>query len=295
MSAALPRRLFALVAVVLTAAFIATTTAARCYPPNTRVVVFIQGLYTSYDATGTQPNGVEPHRFDTIKHELLARGYPAERLLDYSYAGGSVLPGGGWSPQPYSCELTDRPAEQALAVLEEMLRSYRAVHPRAHFTLVGHSLGGYLAFLEGARDAARREGDRLEVDAVVALDAPLEGVSADKKMVIDIIPCTKTYAAGTELVQEKLDPAIASKRAADAGAMAAAGIRVATLGNSFDCLYNTDHCTGAGFADDSGTQLVDGAAFSRMYQIDITALLSHEVIVADPTVARDVADFIGAP
>jgi pimeloyl-ACP methyl ester carboxylesterase len=279
----------------LATALIALNTSARCYPPNTRVVVFIQGLYTSYDATGTQPNGVEPHRFDTLKSSLLARGYPAERLLDYSYAGGRVLPGGSWSPRPYSCELTDRPAEQSLAVLEEMLRSYRVAHPKAHFTLVGHSLGGYLAFLEGARDAARPEGERLEVDAVITLDAPLEGVSADKKMVIDIIPCAKTYAAGTELVQEKLDPMVASKRAADAGTMAAAGIRVATLGNSLDCLYNTDHCTGGGFADDSGTQLVEGAAFSRMYRIDITALLSHEVIVADPAVAHDVADFIGAP
>ena len=34
-------------------------------------------------------------------------------------------------------------------MLEEMLRGYRARHPKAHFTLVGHSLGGYIAY-EGA-------------------------------------------------------------------------------------------------------------------------------------------------
>src|SRR4051812_36586792 len=134
---------------------VALFSGAKCYPPDTRVVVFIQGLYTSYGLDGTTSVGVEPHTFDTLKFALQTKGYPAPRLLDYSYAGGSIASDGRWIPREYSCEITDRASAESLAVLENMLADYKQRHPKAHFTLVGHSLGGYLAFLEGAREAGR--------------------------------------------------------------------------------------------------------------------------------------------
>ncbi|HET6614470.1 MAG TPA: hypothetical protein VFH62_01175, partial [Dehalococcoidia bacterium] len=181
--------------------------AARCYPKDTRVVVFVQGLYTTYDASGTQGTLLEPHRFDTLKGALRDNGYRDEDLLDFGYDGGVVTGDGAWRPRDYACEATDRAGMEHVLVLEQMLRDYRRKHPKAHFTLVGHSLGGYVAFLAGARDAVRSKDDRLEIDAVVTLDSPLLGASADKKAVLDLVPCEKTFEAGGELVLQRADPA----------------------------------------------------------------------------------------
>jgi len=270
--------------------------AAKCYPPNTRVVVFVQGLYTSYDASGTVSDGVEPHTFDTLKQQFVAKGYDRAKLLDFSYAGGSVTSAGAWKPEPYGCEITDRTSDDNLAPLEQMLRDYRAKHPKVHFTLVGHSLGGYLVFLEGAREAARADADKLDIDVVVTLDAPLLGVGADKKVALDVSsPCAKTYLAGGELVEARQDPTTPATRAAQAQAMAAAGVRLATLGNSLDCLYDLLTCAGIG-TNEVETQFLPGeAALSKEYAVAANPLLSHFAILADATAMSDAATFVGAP
>lgn len=270
--------------------------AARCYEPDTRVVVFIQGIYTNYQADGTQGTLTENHRFETMKQAFLDAGYEASDLLDFSYAGGTVTDDGAWEPDVYGCELTDRPSDAQLQVLEEMLREYRDAHEGVHFTLVGHSLGGYLAFLEGAREAARPDGEKLDVDVVVTVDAPLLGVSADKKTVMDLVPCDKTYEAGGELVRLKADASTPATRAQQASLMAEQGVRLATFGNAYDCLYNTAHCIGGDWADDSATQVLDGqASVAKMYRIEANALASHDAIVANPALIRDAVGFVGEP
>jgi hypothetical protein len=77
--------------------------------------------------------------------------------------------------------------------------------------------------------------------------------------------------------------------------MAAAGVRLATLGNINDCFWNTNRCLGSGWVDDSGTQYVDGAEFSKQYEITSEPLSSHDAILADPTAAADVVAFVGNP
>ncbi len=275
---------------------LAMLSAARCYPPGTRVVVFVQGIYTSYDAGGTSGTLLEEHRFDTLKAAFKAKGYTQSSLLDFSYAGGTVAANGAWQPAAYPCEITDRTAEQNLAVLEAMLGDYRKKHPNVHFTLVGHSLGGYLSFLEGAREAGRPDSAKLGVDTIVAIEAPLKGVSADKKAIFDLIPCDKTYAAGGELVTQKADPLTPDIRRYQSAVMANAGVRLATFGNTLDCLYNTAVCVGGGWVDDSGTQFLDGqASTSRAYAVHSEPLASHDAILADGTVAKDTVAFVGAP
>ncbi len=270
--------------------------AAKCYPPNTRVVVFMQGLYSSLDASGPVTDGVEPHTFDTLKQAFIAKGYDPAKLLDFSYAGGTISADGAWHPAPYGCEITDRTSDQNLVPLERMLSDYRAAHPKAHFTLVGHSLGGYLAFLEGAREAARPLAQQLGIDAVVTLDAPLKGVNADKKFVLDISsPCAKTYLAGGELVEVRQDPATPATRAAQAAAMAQQGIRLATLGSDFDCLYNLPYCIGSGTNDTDSQFLPGQAALSRAYEIHINPFLSHFAILANAAAVADTVRFVGAP
>jgi hypothetical protein len=184
-----------------------------------------------------------------------------------------------------------------LQTLEDMLRAYKEEHPKAHFALVGHSLGGYLAFLEGAREAQRPEDERLDIDVVVTLDSPLKGVSADKKAIIDLIPCDKTYQAGAEIVAQGLDAGIEAQRASEATAMAEAGIRLGTFGNAWDCLWNTGHCLpGQTWVDDSNTQNLPGqAATSMVYEIAANPLFSHDAILGDAAAVSDVVTFVGAP
>src|SRR5207237_3692278 len=86
---------------------LALFSAAKCYQPDTRVVIFIQGLYTSYGPDGTTSVGVEPHTFDTLKFALETKGYAAPRLLDYSYNGGWSAPDGSWIPRDYGCQTAD--------------------------------------------------------------------------------------------------------------------------------------------------------------------------------------------
>lgn len=269
---------------------------AKCYEPDTRVVIFIQGVYTDLDSDGTQPSYVEEHRFDALKDAFVAAGYDDAVLLDYSYNGGTVTSRGVWRPDDYSCEDTDRPALENIAYLEQMIEDYRDEHEGAHFTLVGHSFGGYLAFLAGAREATRDNDDLLDIDVVVTLDAPLLGVSADKKIVIDLVSCEKTYESGAELVAARNNAATPALRAQQAGAMAAAGIRLATLGNANDCLYNPGPCAGGDWVDDRPTQfLPDQATLSTSYDIEAGVLQSHDAINAHPAAVSDVVSFVGAP
>jgi hypothetical protein len=275
---------------------IALFAAAKCYPAGTRVVVFMQGIYTTYDASGTQPSLVEAHRFDTLKAAFEAKGYAKAALLDFSYAGGAVSASGQWQPAPYTCDQTDRTPDGNLAPLEKMLKDYRAKHPNVHFAIVGHSLGGYLAFLEGAREAARPDNAKLGIDVVVTLDAPLKGVSADKKTIIDLLPCDKTYLAGTDLVERRLDAGTAQTRRDQTALMAQQGIRLATLGNTYDCLYNTAHCVGGSWVDDSDTQFLFGqASIATDYQINASAFASHDAVLGDATAVHEAVTFVGVP
>ena len=278
-------------------ALFALLSGAQCHPPGSRVVVFVQGIYTTYDAGGTQGSLVEEHRFQTMKAAFLAHGYKKSALLDFSYAGGTVGTDGSWHAAPYGCELTDRTPDDNLKPLEKMLADYRAKHPSAHFTIIGHSLGGYLAFLEGARDAARPADAKLGVDVVVTLDAPLKGVSPDKKSILDVIPCAKTYEAGADIVEQKLDPSTPDVRRAQSAVMAQQGVRLATLGNMHDCFWNTGYCLpGGAWVDDSDTQFLNGqASISNPYNVDSSALASHDVIVANPDTVRDTVAFVGPP
>lgn len=269
---------------------------ARCNPAGTRVVVFMQGYYTSYDSNGTESTIVEGPRFSVLKNDFAAKGYARAALLDFSYAGGGVAQDGTWRPNPYSCELTDRVSDENLAPLEAMLRDYGARHPRAHFTLVGHSLGGYLAFVEGTREAGRTNAAKLGIDTVVTLDAPLQGASPDKKLVLDIVPCDKTYLAGAEIVQQKLDPATPALRHDQVRTMADQGIRIATYGNARDCFWSPAVCVPVlPWVNDSATQILPEPATSHMYQITSVPLASHDAILGDAAVGADVVGFVGPP
>jgi pimeloyl-ACP methyl ester carboxylesterase len=277
----------------------ALSMASRCYPPGSRVIIFMQGVYTSIDEDRrTEGIGWEDHAYDKMKAKFVAAGYDPAKLLNFSYAGGAVDEAGAWHPSPHSCEITDRPSADNLAVLERMLRDVRAKYPHAHFTLIGHSLGGYLAYLEGVRESQRPEEEKLHVDVIVTLDAPLNGVSADKKIALDVaVGCAKTYQAAAEIVADKENPDIRALREAQVEAMRSAGIRVATIGNNEDCLYDLPECTGGAVAtvDDSQTQYISNADLVRRYNINTSTFTSHFAVIAFAQTLSDVVPFVGAP
>jgi pimeloyl-ACP methyl ester carboxylesterase len=280
---------------LLLASLLLLSAGARCNEPGTRAVIFVQGIYSTLDEEGTQTSFIEEHRFETLKRAFLAADYKPEQLLDFSYNGGEIDDDGAWLPADYRCAVTDRRAMETVQVLEDMVRAYVEEHEKAKITLVGHSLGGYIAFLAGAREAARDEDDRIGIDGVVTLDSPLRGVSPDKKTIVDLIPCEKTYIAGAELVAEKGDGSTAARREEQARAMAATGVRLATLGNINDCFWNTVRCLGGTWIDDSATQYVNGAEFSKQYELVSEPLASHDAILIDPTANADVVSFVGNP
>lgn len=263
--------------------------AARCYPAGTRVIIFLEGIYSERQAD-------EPPSYDgfrAMKQAFVARGYDPAKLLDFSYMGGTFDDADNWRPNPYTCDTTDRPSAVNLRFLEEMIQGYRARYPNAHFTLIGHSLGGYLAFLEGVREAERAPDQRLDVDAVIALDSPLNGLDVDKKIVLDMLPCTKTYQAGLEIVADKQNPSLAALRQSQVAAMTAAGVRLATLGNLKDCLY--EQACHQGFSDDTPTQFIDGAPLVRRYVIPSSPFASHFVVLTFAQALADITAFVGAP
>jgi pimeloyl-ACP methyl ester carboxylesterase len=286
-----------LILLVVMVAVLASNVGAQCYPPGSRVVIFMQGVYSSLDAEGTDDIGWEDHAFDKLKASFVSAGYNESQLLDFSYRGGAISEQGAWTPNIYACSDTDRVSDANLAVLEKMLRDYRAKHPDAHFTLVGHSLGGYLAYLEAVRESARPDGDRLHVDVVIALQAPLNGVSADKKLALDAaVSCPKTYNAAAEIVADKLNPDIGSLRASQVAAMKAAGTRLATLGNNGDCLYNLSNClAAASIVDDTQTQYIDSADLVKRYHIESHTPISHFAVIAYPQALLDIIAFVGPP
>ena len=59
------RRAIAL-AILAMLAMAAMFSSAKCYPPGTRVVIFIQGIYTTYDVNGTQNSLVVTPVFDGL-------------------------------------------------------------------------------------------------------------------------------------------------------------------------------------------------------------------------------------
>jgi pimeloyl-ACP methyl ester carboxylesterase len=268
---------------------LASGSAARCYPPGTRVVVFVQGLYTSFDGPAGET------MFDPMKKAFVQAGYDPAQLLDYSYAGGSFSPDGAWQPNGYGCATTDQPVSASIGHLEALLRDYRARHEHAHFTLVGHSLGGYIAYLAAVADAARPPEQRLQIEAVVTLDAPLMGLDADKKLAIDLIACEKTYAAGASVVADGLDPQLAERRTAEVAALRAAEIRLATLGNLKDCLFDPVTCAGAVLEAETESQLLPGADLAKMYDINARLVMTHFIILRFATAIQDVVTFTGAP
>ncbi len=131
-------------------------------------IVFIQGL-------GSRCNGTRYGNigFSYIRRRLTSYGfqYRDKRFLQYSYTGGEVK-AGKWFPNKYGPEDTGQPIEISVKILTDLIRELSAANPNAQFIIVGHSLGGVIAFDFTSK---YKEDNGRRIKGVVTLDAPLSG------------------------------------------------------------------------------------------------------------------------
>lgn len=129
--------------------------------------VFLNGVRSScYDNYGNMS-------FTTIRAELRKAGYIFcdDRFILYSYTGGQMT-AGKWCPNPYGPKDTVQPLSLSISHLSDLLDELSQAHPEAGFVLIGHSLGGRVAFdyLSVAKSEIRER-----IKAVITLDSPLLG------------------------------------------------------------------------------------------------------------------------
>lgn len=194
-------------------------------------VIFLSGLDSHCDGTPYNQMG-----FEYIRSQLSRAGlaYNDEHFLMFSYTGGKAE-GGRWYPNAYNSADTGQPTQSAVTRLKDMVEEFSLHHPRARYILVGHSLGGRIAFDYAAKYQLVKPGP---VKAVITLNSPLSGTSYYR--VVNILaafkdvwgsPVVKQLAAEYELRNE---PGLSKQKAEAARGMAEAGIYLATFGTRQD-------------------------------------------------------------
>jgi hypothetical protein len=206
-------------------------------------VVFLPGLASH----GTPPG------FDAIRQALVRDfGYsPADfRSFGYAAAGSEAYaPCDTWQPIARS--------EQLLAA--DMVQWERSRPGGTRFVLVGHSMGGLLAYLAPSGT----------VDTVVTVDSPLHGISVGwaiaARVLFDVGGANCPYIASgnngdgalTELNAIWLSTSWSSTLGSTYARLKSTGTRVGVVGNQADCMYWLYLChqtLGALSVDSRGSQ-----------------------------------------
>jgi pimeloyl-ACP methyl ester carboxylesterase len=201
-----------------------TATSASAAEPRTTVL-----LAGGYGSTLTSAR----QSFAPLRAALEAR-HPGLSFAQYSYTG--------WNAQ--TCTPLDYAPEdsaQDLATSERhMLETLYLLHTQCgadHLVVIGHSLGGLVAF------HALSDNPMAEVSDVITIDSPLGGAPA-----AEIRACVDSGMCAEGPVSQVLADLHASwaQTAADNTArvvrLSAAGTRVTAWGNQSDCLYAPAVC-----------------------------------------------------
>jgi len=274
--------------------------------PERTAVVFIQGLGSSLSEEEVQKiiaDCRDDEAFGAIIQTLQDRNdsdkYSCNNILFFSYHLGfggdsGFLLEGEWIPDSYDCTETGKPLADSGALLRSMLEQYRDFWEErgqeVNFILVGHSLGGLIAFQE----LLSLIDSSFNIERVITLDSPLEGRSQIPfrlALLAQLDPCFRRLVpseAVNEIVARADDPDIDSKNQEIVGS--ATQTQVITLGNKNDCVYWLGWCfrrldvqvepgippkvtltwipleTGK-YSDNTQTQLVENAAFEALYEL----------------------------
>ncbi len=198
-------------------------------------VVFLSGLDSHCDGTPYNQMGFEYIR---SKFNQVGLTYNDEHFLMYSYTGGKVE-AGRWYPNPYEPVHTGQPIQFSVMHLKNMIDEFTLHHPHARYIMVGHSLGGRIAFDYVTKYHLGKPGS---IKGVITLNAPLIGTSYYR--IVDILaafrsiwgsPVVKQLAAEYQLRDEL---GIVEQKIKAAHGMTEAGIYLATYGTRQDIVVN---------------------------------------------------------
>ncbi|MCG8402627.1 MAG: alpha/beta hydrolase [Firmicutes bacterium] len=197
-------------------------------------VIFLSGLSTHCDGTPYNQMG-----FKYIRRQFSRVGLACNdrRFLKYSYKGGMIKKG-RWHPNPYKPEDTGQPIQFSVLYLREMIEELSRHHPQARFLLVGHSLGGRIAFDYVTKYHLNEPGP---IKGVVTLNSPLTGSPYCRTDILaSIRPIWGSIAvqqlAAEYQLKDKLG--IAKTRENTARKLHAKGIHLATFGTEHDFIVN---------------------------------------------------------
>lgn len=301
------------------------------------VVVLVEGINSDLTSAErarfqTTCGGLaEDAEFGQIVDSLVEEGLSCDRVLRYSYRGGSVDSSGTWTPETYDCPDTHDGTKVPLSYLHQLLRNYRRAHPSARFVIVGHSLGGVLG-LEVTRvvgnDSLLPAGS---IAAVVTIDSPLSHASRQNLEDVQTIapPAVKLVCAGRgffsktskELgdVNDSNRSTIRAEKRALVETGQARDIHFMTVGNEQDCLWFLELCEVSrtyssgrkertlpgNWIDDRASMVITTADFQQLYSlgtqgckapnfaVDFQCLAaSHGVALHDAAVVQDIKKFV---
>ncbi|HBX22130.1 MAG TPA: hypothetical protein DEF34_00620 [Desulfotomaculum sp.] len=219
-------------------------------------IIFLSGLNSYCDKPPYNQMG-----FSYLRRQFAQVGlsYTDERFLKYSYQGGQVEKG-RWYPNPYTTRDSGQPIEFSILFLKEMIEELAFNRPEARFLLVGHSLGGKIAFEYINRYHLNQPGP---IKGVVTLNSPLLGSPYSRTIdaLARIRPIwgsvvVKQLAAEYQL-KDELDVLSTGKNTAEK--LNQGGIHLATFGTKQDLVVTP---LTARLVDQNGHPLGDGEIIS---------------------------------
>jgi pimeloyl-ACP methyl ester carboxylesterase len=194
---------------------------------NPIVFVFIAGYGTNV-ATASR-------LFAPLQSALAARN-PNVSFVRYSYTGTNIT-GCAGTPSAYRPSDTAQDIEVSKRILRETLSALQDGCEVDRIVVVGHSLGGLIAFQTLAENPESRVSD------VVTIDSPLGGVPMPLvRSCIDVGLCADGAVVAHLAGLYGAWGETATDNTVRAAALAAAATRVTAWGNQSDCYYALALC-----------------------------------------------------
>jgi len=252
-------------------------------------IIFLSGLESYCDGTPYNNMG-----FEYLRGQLnrLGLAFNDEHFLMYSYTGGKVR-AGRWYPNPYAPEDTGQPIQFSVMQLKYMIEEFTSHHPRARYLLVGHSLGGRIAFDYVTKYHLEKPSP---IKGLVTLNSPLVGLLYSR---VDILaafrtiwgsPAVKQLAAEYQLRNEL---GVIEQKKEAARKMTMVGIHLATFGTKQDIIVKP---LLACLSDEQGYPLTKGdVVFADILSGNYRDLFGHFQILHDEKVVDYVIQVYCSP
>lgn len=214
-------------ALAATAALALPVLPAHAQEAHPLAVVFVGGYGSDFDEAASQ--------FSALRRAVLERR-PDALVVQYSYTG-TTFDGCNASPSNYARVDTGQDVEVSKQTLRDTIAGLESGCDVARVAIVGHSLGGLIAFqtVDGKSPP--------NVSDVVTIDSPLGGVP--QRLVeacINFGFCVDGAVADYLAALYPRSATLAQDNTAHAAALADAGVRVSAWGNVNDCFYDVALC-----------------------------------------------------